>query len=195
MTIQLWQAVIGPLVITLLTLVFNGWHSSASISHQRTQRLRDLIYSGAWRTVHPMVLVMDVREAFGIQVALDPKGLRLALKHSDGAYAVLRDYLAARDFVTVCDDEMSFTRRVPVATRKDYGHWPVYVVAIGLVTYVLLIWLYAYLAMHGDAYAWVVLPIIVVCLLIAVKVAMSLRNANRLLRLPPAIEEVFPPSP
>lgn len=73
MTIQIWQAVIGPLLMTLLTLVFNGWHSSASISHQRTQRLRDLIYSGAWRTVHPMGLVMDVREAFGIQVALDRK--------------------------------------------------------------------------------------------------------------------------
>ncbi|MCH5571747.1 hypothetical protein [Pseudomonas syringae] len=101
MNIQLWQAIVVPLIIAFLTLSITWVNNSASISHQRTQRLRELVHSGSWSTVHPMVLVMDLREAFGVRSNLDARAIRLALDYQDGAFSALKGYLSARDFVYV----------------------------------------------------------------------------------------------
>lgn len=43
MDIQVWQAIVVPLAIAFLTLVVTWSNNSASLSHQRTQRLRELV--------------------------------------------------------------------------------------------------------------------------------------------------------
>lgn len=185
MDIQLWQAIVVPLIIAFLTLSITWINNSASISHQRTQRLRELVHSGAWRTVHPMVLVMDVREAFGIRSNLDARALRLALDYQDGAFSALKDYLSAREFVHVSEDQRCFQRSRKPGAVQSYGLWSVYVSLIALLIYFLLVAMSAHLSKIGYAQAFLLLPIAFLCPLVGIRLATSLHTANRLMKLPP----------
>lgn len=187
MDFQIWHAVFA-LVIAATTLYVTWRHNTASISHQRTQRLRDLVHSGAWRTVHPMVLVMDVREAFNMRVNLDPRALRLALDYQDHAFAALKDYLSARDFVRVSEDGRRFQRMAGGDSDRTYGNWPNYVALIGLAVYAALMSLHFYLGGPAQPDALFALLSAIACLLISMMLAFSLNTANRLFKLPPVAE-------
>lgn len=201
MEFQVWQAIVVPLVIALLTLFVNWRHNTASISHQRTQRLRDLVRSGEWRTVHPMVLVMDVREAFNQRINLDPRALRLVLNYQDHAFEALRHYLRARSFVFVSEDGRRFQRAASGHREKSYGHWPIYIALLGLLLYTGLMVNFFYLADQKRLEA--IYPLIgaVVGLSLSTWVAFGMNTANRLLKLPPveerhdALARVLPEKP
>ncbi len=190
--IKFWQAIIVPLLIAFLTLSVTWINNSASISHQRTQRLRELVHSGAWRTVHPMVLVMDVREAFGIRSSLDVRALRLALGYQEIAFSTLKNYLSAREFVHVSQDGSSFKRSKKNGAVQSYGLWPVYIPFISLLIYFLLIVLVASLSKNGHDEASVLIPFALMCPVIGVKLAANLSAANRLLKLSPISVEMNP---
>jgi len=185
MEFQVWQAIVVPLVIALLTLFVNWRHNTASISHQRTQRLRDLVRSGEWRTVHPMVLVMDVREAFNQRVNLDPRALRLVLNYQDHAFEALRHYLRARKFVFVAEDGRRFQRVGLGICEKNYGHWPIYVALFGLLLYTGLMVNFFYLADQKRLEAMFSLLGAVLGLSLSTWLAFDMNTANRLLKLPP----------
>ena len=187
MDIQVWQAIVVPLAIAFLTLVVTWSNNSASLSHQRTQRLRELVLTGAWNKVHPMVLVLDVREAFGMRINLDARALRLALSYQDSAFGVLRDYLAAREFVRVSEDGSRFQRTARANDDRNYRFWPAIAAVSGLVLYTGLILLYAHLAKHETASAWLILPISFMCFFVAFKVSIGLSTANRLFKLGPVV--------
>ncbi|MBD8146968.1 hypothetical protein IFT37_01990 [Pseudomonas fluorescens] len=185
MDLQTVQLIVIPLVLGVLTLCVTWLHNSASISHQRTQRLRDLVQSGEWRTVHPMVLVLDVREAFGIRGNLDTRALRLALEYQDKAFSALKDYLSSRDFVHVAEDGRSFRRSKVPGAVQNYGNWPMYVPLIALLIYWILMALASYLYKLGTTEALWLMPIAAVFILAGIGVARGLRAANSLLKLPP----------
>lgn len=185
MDLQTVQLIVIPLVLGVLTLCVTWLHNSASISHQRTQRLRDLVQSGEWRTVHPMVLVLDVREAFGIRGNLDTRALRLALEYQDKAFSALKDYLSSRDFVHVAEDGRSFRRSKVPGAVQNYGNWPTYVPLIALLVYWMLMVLSSYLYKLGTTEALWLMPIAALSILAGIGVARGLRAANSLLKLPP----------
>lgn len=185
MDLQTVQFIVIPLVLGVLTLSVTWLHNSASISHQRTQRLRELVQSGAWRTVHPMVLVLDVREAFGIRGNLDTRALRLALEYQDKAFSALKDYLSSRDFVHVAEDGQSFRRSEIPGAVQSYDNWPTYVPLIALLVYWLLMALSSYLYKSGNPEALWLMPIAALSIFAGIGIARSLRAANRLLKLPP----------
>lgn len=184
MDFKVWQLIL-PLVIALLTLFLTWRHNSASISHQRTQRLRDLVQSGSWRTVHPMVLVMDVREAFNKRVNLDPRALRLALDCQDHAFAALRHYLIARSFVNISEDGLRFQRMKHGNDGRTYGHWPIYVALFGLVPYSGLMATFFYLAEQGRVEAGFAIIGAILALLSTTWLAFGMNTANRLFKLSP----------
>ncbi|WP_339546743.1 hypothetical protein [Pseudomonas sp. RA_35y_Pfl2_P32] len=185
MEFQVWQAIVVPLVIALLTLFVNWRHNTASISHQRTQRLRDLVRSGEWRTVHPMVLVMDVREAFNQRINLDPRALRLVLNYQDHAFEALRHYLRARNFVFVSEDGRRFQRSGRGSSEKNYGHWPIYVALSGLLLYTGLMVSFFYLVDQQRFEAIYLLLGAVLGLSLSTWAAFGMNTANRLLKMPP----------
>ncbi|AIG03424.1 Uncharacterised protein [Pseudomonas fluorescens] len=185
MDLQTVQLIVIPLVLGMLTLFVTWLHNSASISHQRTLRLRELVQSGSWRTVHPMVLVLDVREAFGIRVNLDARALRLALEYQDKAFSALKDYLSCRDFVHVAEDGRSFRRSKIPGAVQNYGNWSTYVPLIALFVYWLLMGLSSYLYKSGHTEALWLMPIAALSILAGIGIARNLRAANRLLKLPP----------
>lgn len=185
MEFQVWQAIVVPLVIAFLTLSVTWLNNSASLSHQRTQRLRELLLSGSWNKVHPMVLVLDVREAFGMRISLDPRALRLALAYQDSAFVVLRDYLAAREFVRVSEDGSRFQRTARANDDRNYRFWPALAALIGLALYTVLLLVYGYLSKHESVNAWLLLPISFVSFFVAFKVSVGLSTANRLFKLGP----------
>ncbi|MCP1463297.1 hypothetical protein [Pseudomonas sp. S3E17] len=185
MDFQVWQAVVVPLAIALLTLFVTWRHNTASISHQRTQRLRDLVHSGSWRTVHPMVLVMDVREAFSQRINLDPRALRLALDYQDHAFAALRYYLVARIFVNISEDGRRFQRMAHGNSEKTYGHWPIYIALSGLVPYSALMITFFYLADQGRFEAVFAILGAILGLLFTTWLAFGMNTANRLFKLRP----------
>jgi len=187
MDLQVWQAIVVPLVIAFLTLLVTWLNNSASLSHQRTQRLRELLLSGSWNKVHPMVLVLDVREAFGMRISLDPRALRLALAYQDSAFVVLRDYLAAREFVRVSEDGSRFQRTARANDDRNYRFWPAFAALIGLVLYTVLLLVYGYLSKHESVNAWLLLPISFMSFFVAFKVSVGLSTANRLFKLGPVI--------
>lgn len=183
MEFQVWQAALA-LVLAAATLYVTWRHTTASISHQRTQRLRDLVHSGEWRKVHPMVLVMDVREAFNRRGSLDPRALRLALDYQDLAFAALKDYLGAQGFVHISEDGHRFQRMAHGNSDKTYGNGSIYVLVIGLVVYSALMALHFYLGGLAQPQAWVVFLSAIFCLLLAMRVALGMNAANRLFKLP-----------
>ncbi|AZF53210.1 hypothetical protein C4J85_2725 [Pseudomonas sp. R4-34-07] len=189
MEFQVWQAIVVPLAIAFLTLLGTWLTNSASLSHQRTQRLRELLISGAWNKVHPMVLVLDVREAFGMRINLDPRALRLALAYQDRAFVVLRDYLSAREFVRVCEDGSRFQRTARANDDRNYRFWPALAALIGLILYTVLLLVYGYLSRHESVNAWLLLPISFMSFFVAVKVSVGLSAANRLFKLGPVIAD------
>ncbi len=157
----------------------------ASISHQRTQRLRDLVHSGEWRTVHPMVLVMDVREAFNKRINLDPRALRLALDYDDHAFAAMRHYLAAREFVRISEDGQRFQRMAHGNVDNTYGNFPIYVALVGLLVYTALMVAFFYLEAQGVSAAGFALISAILFMLTATWVAFGMSTANRLFKLRP----------
>lgn len=195
MDFQVWQAAFA-LLIPASTLYVTWRHNTASISHQRTQRLRDLVHSGEWRKAHPLVLVMDVREAFNMRINLDARALRLALGYQDHAYAALKDYLVARDFVHISEDGRRFQRMAQGNNAKTYGNLPLYVILIGLGVYTAFMALHFYLGGLGQPEAWLAFLPAVLCLLLSMKLTFSLSAANRLFKLSPpdqsdAVQSVF----
>ncbi|KMT52732.1 hypothetical protein [Pseudomonas fildesensis] len=186
MDTQLLAAVIVPLVITFFTLIVTWLHNSASISHQRTQRLMELVQSGAWRTTHPLVLVMSVREAFGLRVNLDARALRLALEYEDQAFEALQGYLKNREFIRVSDDGLRFQGAKVFGSRRSYKGWPTRVYAIGLTLYATLLFTSSYLVNVSGYPSAIWLSVLAGLLLLAcIGVARSLNRAERLLKLPP----------
>ncbi|CRM99030.1 MULTISPECIES: hypothetical protein [Pseudomonas] len=185
MDFQVWQAVVVPLVIGLLTLLVTWRHNTASISHQRTQRLRDLVHSGEWRTVHPMVLVMDVREAFNKRIDLDPRALRLAIDYEDHAFTAMRHYLTAPKFVRISEDGRRFQRMAHGNVDSTYGDAPIYVALVGLLVYTALMVSFFYLQDHGVSGAVVALLSAILFLLATTWAAFGMSTANRLFKLRP----------
>lgn len=188
MELQIWQAALA-LVIAAATLYVTWRHTTASISHQRTQRLRDLVHSGEWRKVHSMVLVMDVREAFSKRGSLDPCALRLALNYQDKAFVALNDYLGARSFVHISEDGRRFQRMAQGNSDKTWGHWPIYVLLIGLVLYAVLMSLHFYLGGLAQPSAWGAFLIAVFSLVISIRMFLGMSAADRLFKLPPIAAE------
>lgn len=188
MDFQIWHAGI-VLVLTASTLYVTWRHNTASTSHQRTQRLRDLVQSGEWRKVHPMVLVMDVREAFSKRGRLDPRALRLALEYQNLAFAALNDYLGARSFVHVSEDGHRFQRMRQGNSGKTFGHLPIWALLIGLVVYAVLMTLHFYLGGLAQPSAWVAFLLAVFILAFAMRVFFGMSAANRLFKLPPVAAE------
>lgn len=184
MDIKIWQAVIVPLFIACMTLSITWIHNSASISHQRTQRLRELVQSGAWRTAHSFVLIMDVREAFGIRSSLDARALRLALAHQDNAFKALKYYLSARDFVHISEDGYRFLRSKSAKSSQIYGSWIIWTPIISLTLYTALISLSAHFIKIGYTEAYYLLPIAVLCPFIGIKLATGFHAADLLMKLP-----------
>lgn len=185
MDLQVLQLIVLPLILGGLTQIVTWLYYSASISHQRTQRLRELVKSKSWRTVHPMVLILDVREAFGFRGDLDARALRLALEYQDNAFSALKDYLSCRGFVHVSDDGRSFQRSKKPGAVQSYGNWPIYIPLIAMLMYTLLVALSSYLYHSGHPQALWLIAIAALPILIGIGVARSLLVANRLLKLPP----------
>lgn len=149
--------VVAPLLGAIILWLLTRWSSAPSLSRQRNERLRDHLLKRDVQTVPCAVLQMDVSEAFGCRINLEPDALRFILARPD-AWKVLRDYIASRGFIRFKSDRSGFMdpRRKP-AWWSAYRTWGRASWWIGFALYAYFLVMVRLATSNSDALFYVIL--------------------------------------
>lgn len=148
MNFAVWQFIIMPLAIALLTTATHWLSNRHTARRQRNDRLCALLEAGKIQTVDPLVLKIALDEAYGVRVPLDPRAVRFALMRRFDGERVLRAYLSARDLVrfnstdSIFEDGRKFARHF-----SGFREWSWISLVGGFALY------FVFLAMTGLAIA------------------------------------------
>ncbi|QQQ00886.1 hypothetical protein [Lysobacter enzymogenes] len=131
---EFWKNVVIPILSVVIPIVGVWLAGRPSFRQSRQKKWLELLESGAWKTVHPMVLSHAARDYYGKQSIPSPDTIKFALLRSQDGDRVMRLAMNAGALVRREGGIFLDNRRGP-KNRSSFLVWSVLNLIVGVSGY------------------------------------------------------------